>query len=112
MSLTIPGIYYVVDPGFAKQNTYDPCLGMDSLVVMPISQAQARQCSGRAGRTGLENATACTLRMHTSYHFDVQGDRILTSLAIRALSHPHPLTSYRICPHDKALPFEYIHQGS
>jgi ATP-dependent RNA helicase DHX8/PRP22 len=27
-------------------------LGMDSLVVMPISQAQARQRSGRAGRTG------------------------------------------------------------
>ena len=52
MSLTIPGIYYVVDPGFAKQNAYDPRLGMDSLVVMPISQAQARQCSGRAGRTG------------------------------------------------------------
>jgi ATP-dependent RNA helicase DHX8/PRP22 len=51
-SLTIPGIYYVVDPGFSKQNVYDPRLGMDSLVVMPISQAQARQRSGRAGRTG------------------------------------------------------------
>ncbi|KAI0295037.1 P-loop containing nucleoside triphosphate hydrolase protein [Russula brevipes] len=51
-SLTIPGIYYVIDPGFAKQNAYDPRLGMDSLVVMPISQAQARQRSGRAGRTG------------------------------------------------------------
>jgi ATP-dependent RNA helicase DHX8/PRP22 len=51
-SLTIPGIYYVVDPGFAKQNAYDARLGMDSLVVMPISQAQARQRSGRAGRTG------------------------------------------------------------
>ncbi|KII93617.1 hypothetical protein PLICRDRAFT_101872 [Plicaturopsis crispa FD-325 SS-3] len=51
-SLTIPGIYYVIDPGFSKQNAYDPKLGMDSLVVMPISQAQARQRSGRAGRTG------------------------------------------------------------
>ncbi|KAG5647689.1 hypothetical protein DXG03_008412 [Asterophora parasitica] len=51
-SLTIPGIYYVIDPGFSKQNAYDPRLGMDSLVVMPISQAQARQRSGRAGRTG------------------------------------------------------------
>ena len=51
-SLTIDGIYYVIDPGFAKQNAYDPKLGMDSLVVMPISQAQARQRSGRAGRTG------------------------------------------------------------
>ncbi|KAF7331627.1 hypothetical protein MKEN_00042300 [Mycena kentingensis (nom. inval.)] len=51
-SLTIPGIYYVVDPGFVKQSAYDPKLGMDSLVVMPISQAQARQRMGRAGRTG------------------------------------------------------------
>ena len=50
-SLTIPGIYYVIDPGFSKQNAYDPRLGMDSLVVMPISQAQARQRAGRAGRT-------------------------------------------------------------
>lgn len=51
-SITIDGIYYVVDPGFVKQNAYDPKLGMDSLVVTPISQAQARQRSGRAGRTG------------------------------------------------------------
>jgi len=51
-SITIDGIFYVVDPGFVKQSTYDPKLGMDSLVVIPISQAQARQRSGRAGRTG------------------------------------------------------------
>lgn len=51
-SLTIDGIYYVVDPGFAKQKVYNPKLGMDSLVVAPISQASARQRKGRAGRTG------------------------------------------------------------
>lgn len=51
-SITIDGIYYVVDPGFVKINAYDPKLGMDSLVVSPISQAQANQRSGRAGRTG------------------------------------------------------------
>lgn len=51
-SITIDGIYYVIDPGFVKQNAYDPKLGMDSLVVTPISQAQAQQRAGRAGRTG------------------------------------------------------------
>ena len=51
-SLTIDGIYYVVDPGFCKQNVYNAKLGMDSLVVVPISQASANQRSGRAGRTG------------------------------------------------------------
>jgi ATP-dependent RNA helicase DHX8/PRP22 len=51
-SLTIDGIYYVVDPGFSKQKAFNAKLGMDSLVVTPISQASARQRAGRAGRTG------------------------------------------------------------
>ncbi|XP_055689962.1 ATP-dependent RNA helicase DHX8 [Lutzomyia longipalpis] len=51
-SLTIDGIYYVVDPGFVKQKVYNSKTGMDSLVVMPISQAAAKQRAGRAGRTG------------------------------------------------------------
>lgn len=51
-SLTIDGIFYVVDPGFAKVKVYNPKLGMDTLVVSPISQASARQRAGRAGRTG------------------------------------------------------------
>lgn len=51
-SITIDGIYYVVDPGFVKINMYDSKLGMDSLRVTPISKAQANQRSGRAGRTG------------------------------------------------------------
>lgn len=51
-SLTIDGIYYVVDPGFVKQKVYNSKSGIDALVVTPISQAQAKQRSGRAGRTG------------------------------------------------------------
>ena len=51
-SLTIDGIFYVVDPGFSKQKVFNPKLGMDSLVISPISQASARQRAGRAGRTG------------------------------------------------------------
>jgi len=51
-SLTIDGVYYVVDPGFSKIKVFNPKLGMDTLVVAPISQASARQRAGRAGRTG------------------------------------------------------------
>lgn len=40
-SLTIDGIYYVVDPGFVKQKVYNSKTGMDSLVVTPISQVGA-----------------------------------------------------------------------
>uniref|UniRef100_A0A672PRV2 ATP-dependent RNA helicase DHX8 n=1 Tax=Sinocyclocheilus grahami TaxID=75366 RepID=A0A672PRV2_SINGR len=45
-SLTIDGIYYVVDPGFVKQKVYNSKTGIDQLV------AQAKQRAGRAGRTG------------------------------------------------------------
>ncbi len=37
-SLTIDGIYYVVDPGFVKQKVYNSKSGLDALVVTPISQ--------------------------------------------------------------------------
>ncbi|AGO10010.1 AaceriAAR020Wp [[Ashbya] aceris (nom. inval.)] len=51
-SITIDGIYYVVDPGYAKLNIYNPKIGIEQLVVSPISQSQADQRKGRAGRTG------------------------------------------------------------
>lgn len=52
-SLTISGIKYVIDCGKAKQRMYDPVTGVDTLKVSWISQAQAWQRTGRAGR--LEN---------------------------------------------------------
>ncbi|KAJ4462669.1 putative ATP-dependent RNA helicase dhx8 [Paratrimastix pyriformis] len=50
-SVTVLGIAYVVDCGFAKIRVFDPALGTDALVVQPISQASATQRAGRAGRT-------------------------------------------------------------
>ncbi|OSX62873.1 hypothetical protein POSPLADRAFT_1180963 [Postia placenta MAD-698-R-SB12] len=50
-SLTIDGIVYVVDPGFSKQNVYNPRIRVESLLVSPISKASAQQRAGRAGRT-------------------------------------------------------------
>lgn len=51
-SVTIPGIKYVIDPGLVKARTYSARTGMESLVVVPTSKAQALQRSGRAGREG------------------------------------------------------------
>ena len=51
-SLTVDGIMYVVDGGFSKLKVYNPRMGMDTLQITPISQANAKQRSGRAGRTG------------------------------------------------------------
>jgi len=51
-SLTVDGIKYVIDSGFCKLKVYNPKIGMDALLVTPISKANANQRSGRAGRTG------------------------------------------------------------
>jgi len=50
-SITIDGIVYVVDPGFAKQKVYNPRIRVESLLVSPVSKASASQRAGRAGRT-------------------------------------------------------------
>ncbi|KAI2473523.1 P-loop containing nucleoside triphosphate hydrolase protein [Annulohypoxylon bovei var. microspora] len=51
-SLTVDGIMYVVDAGYSKLKVYNPRMGMDTLQITPISQANGGQRAGRAGRTG------------------------------------------------------------
>ncbi|KAL8213180.1 UNVERIFIED_CONTAM: Pre-mRNA-splicing factor ATP-dependent RNA helicase dhx15 [Gekko kuhli] len=50
-SVTIDGVAFVIDPGFAKQKVYNPCTRVESLLVTAISKASAQQRAGRAGRT-------------------------------------------------------------
>ncbi|KAL6774279.1 hypothetical protein ACKKBG_A24410 [Auxenochlorella protothecoides x Auxenochlorella symbiontica] len=64
-SLTIDGIKYVIDPGFCKQNSYNPRTGMESLQVTPISKASALQRAGRAGRT----APGKCFRLYTAWAY-------------------------------------------
>ncbi|XP_068943830.1 pre-mRNA-splicing factor ATP-dependent RNA helicase PRP16 isoform X5 [Petaurus breviceps papuanus] len=51
-SLTVDGIMFVIDSGYCKLKVFNPRIGMDALQIYPISQANANQRSGRAGRTG------------------------------------------------------------
>ena len=51
-SVTIPGIRYVIDPGFSREKSFDARTGMDSLQTTRISRVSAQQRAGRAGRTG------------------------------------------------------------
>lgn len=64
-SLTIDGIKYVIDPGFCKQNSYNPRTGMESLQVTPVSKASAMQRAGRAGRT----SPGKCFRLYTAWAF-------------------------------------------
>lgn len=86
-SITIDGVVFVIDPGFVKQNSYNPRTGMSSLVVVPVSQlfslfqdeyadhgsvtvskcsrASANQRAGRAGRVGPGKA----FRLYTKWAF-------------------------------------------
>lgn len=50
-SVTIDGIVFVVDCGFAKLRAYNPNTGIETLTAVPISKAAAVQRAGRAGRT-------------------------------------------------------------
>ncbi|KAF8570389.1 hypothetical protein P879_01437 [Paragonimus westermani] len=64
-SLTIDGIIYVIDTGFCKQKFYSARSGIESLIVVPISQAAADQRAGRAGRV----AAGKCFRLYTSYAY-------------------------------------------
>lgn len=71
-SITIDNIVFVIDPGFCKQNSFNPRTGMESLVVVPCSKASANQRAGRAGRVMPGKA----YRMYTkwSYEHELEDD--------------------------------------
>src|SRR5688500_8037218 len=49
-SLTVPGIHYVVDPGYARISRYSPRTKVQRLPIERVSQASADQRKGRCGR--------------------------------------------------------------
>ncbi|MFZ0529469.1 MAG: ATP-dependent RNA helicase HrpA, partial [Propionicimonas sp.] len=51
-SLTVPGIRFVIDPGFARISRYSARTKVQRLPIEPISQASANQRAGRCGRLG------------------------------------------------------------
>ncbi|XP_022098582.1 putative ATP-dependent RNA helicase DHX33 [Acanthaster planci] len=64
-SVTIPGIKHVIDTGKVKAKSYQPGSGLDMLKVQWVSQAQAWQRTGRAGR---EDSGTCW-RLYTESEF-------------------------------------------
>ena len=64
-SLTVDGIKFVVDCGYCKLKVFNPRIGMDALQMFPVSQANANQRSGRAGRT----APGVAYRLYTENQY-------------------------------------------
>ncbi|WUR02268.1 ATP-dependent RNA helicase [Vairimorpha necatrix] len=69
-SITIENIVYVVDSGRVKHMRHSNNLGMDILETVMISKAQAKQRSGRAGRT----KPGKTFRIYTKQDFNKMAD--------------------------------------
>jgi len=65
-SITVPGIRYVIDPGFARISRYSVRNKVQRLPIEKISQASANQRKGRCGRV---SAGIC-VRLYTQEDFD------------------------------------------
>ena len=64
-SLTVPGIRYVVDPGYARVKRYSYRYKVEQLLVERVSQASANQRAGRCGRV----ADGICIRLYSEEDF-------------------------------------------
>ncbi|WP_328561372.1 ATP-dependent RNA helicase HrpA [Streptomyces coelicoflavus] len=67
-SLTVPGIKYVIDPGFARISRYSHRTKVQRLPIEAISQASANQRKGRCGRT----SDGICVRLYSEDDFDAR----------------------------------------
>lgn len=69
-SLTVPGIKYVIDPGFARISRYSHRTKVQRLPIEPISQASANQRKGRCGRT----SDGICIRLYSEDDFEARSE--------------------------------------
>jgi ATP-dependent helicase HrpA len=67
-SLTVPGIRYVVDTGYARISRYSYRTKVQRLPIEPISQASANQRKGRCGRV----AAGVCIRLYSEEDFEAR----------------------------------------
>ncbi|RYY03197.1 MAG: ATP-dependent RNA helicase HrpA [Gammaproteobacteria bacterium] len=65
-SITVPGIRYVIDPGFARISRYSYRTKVQRLPIEPVSQASANQRKGRCGRI----AEGICIRLYSEEDFN------------------------------------------
>lgn len=101
-SLTIDDVVYVVDTGLSRQMIYNPRLGIEMLRVLPISQASARQRTGRAGRT----SNGICYRLYSKEDFDRMAPS--TDPAIRCNSVHSAVLRLVVAGHVKIADFDWL----
>ncbi len=69
-SLTVPGIHYVVDPGFARISRYSHRSKVQRLPVERVSRASANQRKGRCGRV----AAGVCIRLYDEDNFQARAE--------------------------------------
>ncbi|WP_330289600.1 ATP-dependent RNA helicase HrpA [Streptomyces sp. NBC_00576] len=69
-SLTVPGIKYVIDPGFARISRYSHRTKVQRLPIEAISQASANQRKGRCGRT----SDGICIRLYSEDDFEARAE--------------------------------------
>lgn len=67
-SLTVPGIKYVIDPGFARISRYSHRTKVQRLPIEAVSQASANQRKGRCGRT----SDGICIRLYSEEDFEAR----------------------------------------
>ncbi|RCH83049.1 putative ATP-dependent RNA helicase dhr2, partial [Rhizopus stolonifer] len=105
-SITISGIKYVVDCGLAKLRGFNPKIGVESLLLHPISKSSAWQRTGRAGR---EAAGIC-YRLYTEQTFrELEDD---TVPEIKRCNLAAAVLSLKAIGIDNVLDFDYMDRPS
>lgn len=101
-SITINGVVYVVDCGYIKQTTYNHRTGLDCLEIVSISQSEAKQRAGRAGRT---QPGQC-IRLYSKKFYDAMLDSAVPEIQRASLT--NVMLSLKCMGIKNVLHFDYL----
>lgn len=105
-SITIPGIRFVIDPGFVKMRVFNARVGMETLSVVPVSKASCRQRTGRAGR----EAPGECYRLFTEEAVRALEDETAPEILRTNLS--NVILTMKACGIDDVVRFDYMERPS
>lgn len=101
-SVTVPGVRFIVDCGKEKLKQFRPKLGLESLLVTPISRSSAQQRGGRAGR----EAPGKCYRLFTEADFNELKEATKPEILRTDLA--HAILTLKARSQDDVVNFDYL----